>query len=130
MSVETIDEALEWFTTPVEVTTTEVPNQYDRNVIDREIQLESDSIMLFYYYTSSKNTHYLQLVRIEGGPPLRYGISVGMSVDELVSICGRPDFRSEHEGEDVVFYLASTTFNVGFALSDGIVSTIYLWYMV
>ena len=130
MSVDTIDEAVEWFTTPVEVTTTEVPNQYDRNVIDREIQLKSEGVILFYYYTSSKNTHYLQLVRIEDGPPLRYGISIGMSVDELVSICGRPDFRSEHEGEDVVFYLASTTFNVGFALSDGMVSTIYLWYMV
>ena len=39
-------------------------------------------------------------------------------------------YKTLKEGEDVVFYLGQTAFNVGFALADGKVSATYLWYMV
>jgi len=130
LSPDEIDEAVAWFSTPPRLSESDVPNQYDPTVTDREVQITSDGIVLYYYYASSKEDYYLQLMRIDGGPELRFGIKVGMSTEELVAVCGTPDFRSEHEGDDVVFYLGDSSFNVGFALVDGTVTAVYLSYMV
>jgi hypothetical protein len=127
-SLESLDILQTNLKEPFKFETKEIQNRHNPAVVDKRLFIKTENYYLQYYYVTEKKLYLREVLLIYSTEhELNHGIKLGMTENELISICGSPPQRIKKENIYALVYPGFEMTQVDFSFSKGLLVTIGLW---
>jgi hypothetical protein len=102
-----------------------VPNQYDKTIIDKRILLTTGYYSVGYYYSELKKEYMLEFFAIDNPKtPLKFDVSLGINEEDIIKIFGKNDTKIQRKDSSVLVYFTSQSGQINFTIKNGTLSAI------
>lgn len=127
-SLNSLDTLRQRIDKPINIERKKIQNRHTPGIIDEQISIQTEQYFLYYYYVTTKDVYYRRLLQIRSAShELKFGIKMGMTEEDLASICGSPSRKIQHENKYELIYYGSEFGQVNFVFKTGVLEAINLW---